>query len=82
MAKEDKRNTRVQLRKLSEEEKYTYMRIALNLQHVGVDQLMAKRIVMTYERIGILGGNFSIDDAVEIDMIIKEDAKELKDNSA
>ena len=79
MAKENKRNTRVQLRALSEEEKYTYMRIALQLQNIGVDQLMAKRIVLTFEKIGVLGGNFTIDDATNIDQIIKDEGKELKE---
>jgi len=68
-----KRNQRVQLLKLSEDERANYMRIALALQSVPCDPLMAKRLILTYERIGKLGGDFSVEDAVDIDMKIKEE---------
>ena len=70
--KEKRKNERVQLLKLSEDERANYLRIGLALQSIGCDQMMALRIIKTYERIGKLGGNFSIDDAVGIDMEIKE----------
>jgi len=66
-----KNNQRVQLLKLSEEERTNYLKIALALQGIACDLSMAKRIILTYERIGKLGGNFSIEDAVEIDSMIK-----------
>lgn len=71
-----KQNQRIQLLKLSEEERANYMRIALALQGVSVDINMALRLIMTYERIGKLGGNFSIQDSVEIDNIIEQKFKE------
>jgi len=72
-------NQRVQLLKLSEDERANYLKIALALQGIACDLSMAKRIILTYERIGKLGGNFSIEDAVEIDLAIRNE--ESKDNS-
>jgi len=53
---------------LSEEEKINYFRIALGLQKIGVDNEMADRIIQTYEAVTHLGGNFSIHDAVDIEL--------------
>ena len=75
-----KQNQRVQLLKLSEEERANYMKIALALQGVACDPIMAKRIILTYERIGKLGGNFSVEDAVEIDFMLKKDANEYPED--
>jgi len=53
---------------ISQEEKINYLRIALGLQRIGVDNEMADRIIETYESILRLGGKFSISDAVEIEI--------------
>lgn len=55
-------------RNLSQEEKVNYLRIALGLQKIGCDNEMADRIIETYEAILRLGGKFSIEDAVEIEL--------------
>lgn len=55
---------------LSRDEKINYLRIALGLQNIGVNNEMADRIIETYESILMLGGNFSIKDAVNIEFAI------------
>jgi Trm5-related predicted tRNA methylase len=55
-------------KKLYQEEKVNYLRIALGLQRIGVDNETADRIIETYEAILRLGGKFSISDAVEIEL--------------
>jgi len=75
-----KQNQRIQLLKLSEEERANYLRIGLALQGIAIDNIMALRLIMTYERIGKLGGNFSIEDSVEIDMIIKDKIEKSEEN--
>jgi hypothetical protein len=57
---------------MSEQEKITYMQIALGIQKIGVDEAMADRIIQTYEGIQKLGGDFSLKDAVKIEMDIRE----------
>jgi len=57
---------------MSEQEKITYMQIALGIQKIGVDEAMADRIIQTYEGIQKLGGDFSLEDAVKIEMGVRE----------
>jgi hypothetical protein len=67
-----RRNSRTSLeqlgKNLTQEEKVNYLRIALGLQKIGCDNEMADRIIESYEAILRLGGNFSINDAVDIEM--------------
>jgi predicted SpoU family rRNA methylase len=69
------RNSRTSIeqisKNLSQEEKVNYLRIALGLQRIGVDNEMAERIIESYEAILRLGGKFSINDAVDIEMSIE-----------
>ncbi|HRR06144.1 MAG TPA: hypothetical protein P5105_02570 [Victivallales bacterium] len=53
---------------LSQEDKINYFRIALGLQKIGVDNEMVDRIIQTYEAVTRLGGKFSIEDAVDIEL--------------
>lgn len=48
------------------------MQIALGLQKIAVDEPIADRIIQTYEAIKKLGGDFSLKDAVKIEMDIRE----------
>jgi len=57
---------------MTEQDKITYMQIALGIQKISVDQAMADRIIQTYEGIQKLGGDFSLKDAVKIEMDIRE----------
>jgi hypothetical protein len=57
---------------MSEQEKIEYMQIALGIQKIGIDEAMADRIIQTYEGIQKLGGDFSLKDAVKIEMSIRE----------
>lgn len=53
---------------MTHDEKVSYLRIALGLQKIGVNNEMADRIITTYESILKKGGNFSIEDAVDIEI--------------
>jgi len=57
-------------------EKIQYLRIALGLQKIGVNDEMAERIIATYETVLKLGGNFSIKDAVQIELKLDKKYKE------
>lgn len=67
---------------MTREEKNNYLRIALGLQKIGVNNEMADRIIETYEKVLKLKGNFSIKDAVEIELSMdrKYKEKELDSN--
>lgn len=49
-------------------DKIKYLRIALGLQNIGVSEEISDRIVTTYEEVLKKGGDFSVHDAVEIEM--------------
>ncbi len=53
---------------LSTEEKVNYLRIALALQNIGVNDETTERIIATYERIQEVGGKFDIHDSVDIQL--------------
>lgn len=57
---------------MSEQEKIEYMRLALALQRISVDEAVADTIVQTYGAILKLGGDFSLKDAVKIEMDIRK----------
>lgn len=58
--------------KIQERDKIEFLRIALQLQKVGVDNEICDRIIKTYEQILHLKGQFSIMDAIKIDEAIKK----------
>ena len=61
---------------MTHEEKTNYLRIALNLQNIGVNNETADRIITTYEKVLKLGGEFSVKDAVDIEMALDRKYKE------
>ncbi len=61
---------------MTREDKIKYLRIALGLQKIGVSGEMADRIIETYEKVLELKGQFSIDDAVEIELSMDRKYKE------
>lgn len=63
---------------MTEQEKINYLKIALSLQGIGVNNEMSERIIKTYESILIKGGDFSISDAVEIEMTLDKKFAEEK----
>lgn len=67
---------------MTREEKNNYLRIALGLQKISVSNEMADRIIETYEKVLKLKGDFSIKDAVEIELSMdrKYKEKELDSN--
>ena len=67
---------------MTREEKNNYLRIALGLQNIGVSNEMADRIIETYEKVLKLKGDFSIKDAVDIELSMdrKYKDKELYSN--
>lgn len=68
---------------MKREEKSNYLRIALGFQNIGVSNETADRIIETYERILKLKGDFSIKDAVDIEVSMdrKYKKKKLKSKS-
>jgi ElaB/YqjD/DUF883 family membrane-anchored ribosome-binding protein len=58
------------------DEQINYLRIALGLQKIVVDNEIADRIIETYEKILKLKGKFSVMDAVEIEMRIDKKYKD------
>lgn len=66
---------------MSRDEKINFLRIALGLQKIGINNEMADRIIETYEKVLELKGYFSIKEAVEIEISMdrKYAKKELKD---
>lgn len=59
-------------KKLAVEEKVNYMRIALALCNIGVNDAAAEVMVKVYEGIKFKGGSFSVQDAAEIEAEVKE----------
>lgn len=55
---------------MNHSDKVNYLRIALGLQKIGVDERIADQIVTTYEKILEKGDKFDIKDAVEIEFKI------------
>ena len=53
---------------MTREQKNNYLRIALGLQKIVVSNEMADRIIETYEKVLKLKGEFSIKDAIEIEL--------------
>jgi hypothetical protein len=62
---------------LTHEEKVQYLRIAMNLQDFGINTRSADQLVVSFEKILELGGDFSLRDAVKIetDIILKYETK-------
>jgi hypothetical protein len=74
---------------MTREEKINFLRIALGLQKIAVNNEIADRIIETYEKVLELEGSFSIKDAVEIELSMDKkykekefDAKGSNDNNA
>jgi hypothetical protein len=61
---------------MTREEKINYLRIALGLQKIGVNNEMSDRIIETYEKILKLKGDFKITDAVEIELAMDKKYKQ------
>lgn len=55
---------------MTHEEKVNYLRIALGLQKIGIDERISDQIVTTYEAILKKGDKFSLKDAIEIEFRI------------
>ena len=60
---------------MSEEDKIRYLRIALQLQSINMSVPVADQIIQTYEKICELKGQFSLDDAAEIEVDISNKYK-------
>lgn len=57
---------------MTKKEKIKYLRIGLNLQHININDETSDRVIETYEKILKLKGNFSIKDAVELEVLMDE----------
>ena len=63
---------------MTRDEQINYLRIALGLQKIGINNETADRIIETYEKVLKLKGKFSIKDAVEIEMAMERKYTEIK----
>ncbi len=63
---------------LSTEEKVKYLKIALNLQGIGVDEETTERVIVTYEKIQDIGGKFNIHDAIDIQLRLDKKYAEMR----
>jgi hypothetical protein len=61
---------------MTRKEKVNYFRIACNLQRIGVNERTADQIIETYETVMKLGGDFSLKNAVDIEVSIERKYKE------
>jgi hypothetical protein len=52
---------------MTNEQKITYLRIALALQHIPITDRIADQVIVTYEKILEKGGEFNLKDAIEIE---------------
>jgi hypothetical protein len=52
---------------MTAKEKIQYLRIALQLQNIAVNDEMVDRLIVTYEKVQKLKGKFSVDDACDIE---------------
>ena len=66
---------------MTREQKNNYLRIALGLQKIVVSNEMADRIIETYEKVLKLKGEFSIKDAIEIELSMDRKYKEQEIDS-
>jgi hypothetical protein len=55
------------LKTMTQEQKISFIRIALAMQGIGVTNETADRIVQTYEKVLEKGGKFSVEDAVMVE---------------
>ena len=62
---------------MKKSEQINFLRIALNLQKIGVNNETADRIIETYERVLLKRGDFTIKDAIEIEPQINKKYSEL-----
>jgi predicted SpoU family rRNA methylase len=60
-------------KEMTEQEKeINYFRIALGLQGISIDNEMSDRLVNTFRGVQSLGGNFSLDHAINIEMAMNK----------
>jgi hypothetical protein len=57
---------------MTQKEKIYYLKSAMQLQGINVHDSVTDQVIQTYERICELKGDFSLNDAAEIEYIIKE----------
>lgn len=69
---------------MNHEKKVQYLRIGLALQNISTNDRVCDQIIRTYEAMLEKGGNFSLHDAVDIELAIEREykAKQLKEKNA
>jgi hypothetical protein len=65
---------------MEQEKKIEYIKAALALQSINCDDYICDTIITTYEKIMELGGKFSLSDAADIKMSLKEKHFPKKEN--
>ena len=57
---------------MTQKEKIYYLKSAMQLQGINIHDSVTDQVIQTYERICELKGDFSLNDAADIEYIIKE----------
>ncbi len=57
---------------MTQKQKIYYLKCAMQLQGINVHDSVTDQVIQTYEKICELKGDFSLNDAAEIEYIIKE----------
>jgi hypothetical protein len=57
---------------MTQKQKIYYLKSAMQLQGINIHDSVTDQVIQTYERICELKGDFSLNDAADIEYIIKE----------
>lgn len=70
------------MEELNKTEKATYLRIAMAMQNISVPHIIALQLIETFESINEKGGDFSVHDAVAIQVKYEQEAKKLEEEQS
>ena len=62
-------------------EKVKFLKVSLAMQEIGTSLQIADQIVQTYEKMLVLGGKFSVSDAVDIEIGVERKYKKKAQNA-
>ncbi len=57
---------------MERQKKIKYLRIALNMQNIGINEQLSDQVIETYEKMLSLGDAFTLSDAAIIEQHVKD----------
>jgi len=63
---------------MTREEEIKYLKIALNIQGINISERIADQVIETFEAVKKKKGNFSVNDAVGIELKVERKYKEIE----